>query len=207
MKKIVSVALVIALLVGGLLTLTGCENGGKKNNGIEISHDEGKGKFVISVPKNEDGTPKYEFTKTKPEKAQSGTFYLETDTAIFSFGSESAVYNTSQKYKDKYGDKEPSFDNYLEWVHDPDSGIKLAGWEELTINERKAVRYYSRTGGSGDYVYHGYIYLLSADDIYYAGSRIDMKVVYKGDEELKEAKELDQETLDIINSLVISKNE
>ena len=209
MKKVISLVLVTIMLLAGLVVLTGCENGGnggkeeKKVNGVEISKAIGAGTVTVAVPKKDDGTAKYEFTTTKPSAVKgSGTFYLETDTAAFSFGTYGLVYNTAQKYKQKYGEVAATFDGYINWVHEPESGIKMAGWEELEINGRKAVRYNSRTGGSGDYVYHGYIYVVGVDDIY-KGSDLQIGVYYKGDE-VKEAKEFDQETLDIINSLKVT---
>lgn len=209
MKKTLIMVLVIMLLISGLFILTGCgneDNNGKKNDGAEISYTYGKATYTMNVPKNEDGTPKFLFTEEKPEKASNSSFYLETDNAIFSFGTSGLVYNTAKKYEEKYGKVDASFDGYIDWVHDSDSGIKLAGWEELEINGRKAVRYYSREGGSGDYKYYGYNYRISLDDIM-PKSALDMNVYYKTDEELKEGKEFDQETLDIINSLKISLSE
>ncbi len=204
MKKALSIMLVVILLASGLFILTGCENGGKKFEGVEISKTYGKATYKITVPKNDDGTPKFNFTEEKPEKAAvRGSFYLETDNAVFTFGTSGLVYNTSKVYKEKYGEKEASFDGYVEWVHDEKSGIKLKGWEELEINGRKAVRYYSLEGSSGDYTYFGYNYRVSLDGIM-PKSGLDLGVYYKTDEELKEPKELDEETLAILNTLSIS---
>ena len=207
MKKLISLSLVIMLAVAGLFILTGCEKteGGEeaKAKGVEIAQVQGKGTISIVVPEKEDGTAKYEFTTDKPEGVKgSGTFYLDTDTAVLSFGTYGLVYNTAVKYKEKYGEQSATFDGYIAWANDKDSGINMAGWEELEINGRKAVRYYSRTGGSGDYVYHGYIYVVGVDDIY-TGSDLQIGVYYKGDE-VKESKEFDQEVLDIINSLKVT---
>ena len=101
-KKILSLILIMVLLIGGLFALTGCENG-KTNNTIEISRTLNKGKITLSVPKKDDGTPKYEFTEEKPEnsKVNRGTFYLVTDNTILGFSTSGLSYNTSQKYEDK----------------------------------------------------------------------------------------------------------
>ena len=210
MKKTISIIVVAVILATGLFVLTGCENGNggndtKKINGVEISKALGNGTVSVVVPKKDDGTAKYEFTTTKPKEVKgSGTFYLETDKVAFSFGTHGLVYNTATKYKQKFGEVSATFEGYMNWVHDPDSGIKNAGWEEFEINGRKAARYYSRTGGSGDYVYHGYNYLIGVDDIY-KGSDLEIGVYYKG-EEVKQSKEFDQETLDIINSIKVVAN-
>ena len=205
MKKILSTILVITLLASGLFILTGCENdGGKSKNTTEISYVMGKGKITISVPKKEDGTPKYQFTTTQPEGSkQKGTFYLATDTAFFSFSSSGLVYNTSKYFKETYGEKEATFDGYLEFMQDPKSTIKLSGMEQFELNGRKALRYYNRVGGSGNYKYYGYFYFIGVDDIY-PGSRAGMTVNYKTDEKPTESKEFDDETLEIIKSLKIT---
>ncbi len=207
-KKILSLILIMVLLIGGLFALTGCENGenGKTNNTIEISRTLNKGKITLSVPKKDDGTPKYEFTEEKPEnsKVNRGTFYLVTDNAVFSFKSSGLVYNTSVYYKQKYGDQKATFDGYLDWVDDKDSKINLSGMEKLEINGRKAIRYYDREGSSGNYKYYGYFYSVGADDVF-PGSDFEMTVTYKSEE--SEAKEFDEETLSIINSLKIELNQ
>ena len=204
-KKILSLVLIMVLLIGGLFALTGCENG-KTNNTIEISRTLNKGKITLSVPKKDDGTPKYEFTEEKPEnsKVNRGTFYLVTDNAVFSFKSSGLVYNTSVYYKQKYGDQKATFDGYLDWVDDKDSKINLSGMEKLEINGRKAIRYYDREGSSGNYKYYGYFYRVGADDVF-PGSDFEMTVTYKSEE--SEAKEFDEETLSIINSLKIELNQ
>ena len=211
MKKIISLVLVIMTLVTGLVVLTGCDNGSgnKKNaNTVEISRVMGKGTITLRVPKNEDGTPKYEFTDTKPDGiSKSGTFYLVTDTTYFAFASHGLVYNTSKDYKAKYGEKDATFDGYLEFMDDTSisSRPQLSGVERFELNGRKALRYYNRTGGSGEYKYYGYFYMVAADDIY-PGSVFDMTVNYKEDRP-SEIKEFDQETLDIISSLKLTLNQ
>ena len=75
--------------------------------------------------------------------------------------------------------------------------------EQFEINGRKALRYYNRVGGSGDYKYWGYI---ASDDVY-PGSHMNMTVNYKDEEKPSEVKEFDQETLDIINSFKLELNQ
>ena len=203
MKKIISLVLIIVLLVSGLVLLTGCDNkSGKKANTIDISYTNGKGVFTVTVPKNEDGSPRYEFTTEKPEKAKiSSTFYLVTDSACFGFGSSGLVYNTAVKYKEKYGETKATFDGYLAWIDDADSGIKLNGLEKIEINGRKAIKYTMREGGSGDYKYFGYNYKIASDDIY-PGSGVDIHLtINKDGEEAPVA--IDQDTQDILDSLKI----
>lgn len=213
MKKVLSLLLIITLLTGSVCLLTGCEkNGGSKEKKVDnttpISYELGKGTFTVNVPKDEEGNPKYEFTTEKPKEiSSSATFYLVTDTAVFGFSTSGLSYNTSTKYKAKYGDVKATFDGYLEFIEDKDLFDKsyLPGLEQFEINSRKALRYYNRSGSSNNYKYYGYFYMIGVDDIY-PGSRAGMTVNYKLDEKPAEVQEFDQETLDIINSLKIEAN-
>lgn len=204
MKKLFKLLTVI-LCAGFVFLATGCENK-KVDNTVKISYENGKGVFTVSVPKNEDGTPKYEFTTEKPKEiSSSASFYLVTDTAVFGFSTSGLSYNTSKDYKAKYGDKKASFEGFLEFIEDKDlynKTIYLPGLEQFELNGRKALRYYNRVGGSGSYKYYGYFYMIGVDDIY-TGSRVGMTVNYKVDEKPTEAQEFDEETLAIINSLTI----
>lgn len=204
MKKVIYSILAMTL---GLCALTGCEKGEKKNL-AEITYQHGNGTIKLSVPKNEDGTAKYEFTTEKPERISvSKTFYLVTDNTILGFSTSGMSYASSSKYKEKYGDKKATFDGYLEFIEDTEMFNKsyLPGLEQFEINGRKALRYYNRVGGSGDYKYYGYFYMVGADDIY-PGSKFDMVVNYKDTEKPKEIREFDEETLEIIKSLKIEAN-
>ena len=205
MKKLISLSLVIMLVVAGLFILTGCEKTAKVKT-VDISYTLGKGVITLSVPQNEDGTPKYQFTEEKPEElSKSGTVYLVTDTSLFAFGTSGFVYNTSKDYKEKYGETEASFDGYLEFINSDlfNKNMYLTGCEEFELNGRKALRYYNMSGSSGDYDYYGYFYMVGADDIY-PRSRVDMTVNYKVEEKPKEIQEFDEETLSIINSLKVT---
>ena len=212
MKKATSILLIAVLLITGVFVLTGCGNGEgdgnkKKTNTVEISQVLGAGTVTVSVPKNDDGTPKYQFTKDKPKEVKgSGTFYLETDNVAMSFGTHGLVYNTATYFKNKHGEQPASFEGYLEWMKDPDSTIKLYGMETFNFNGRDALRHYAREGGSGDYKYYGYNYMFSLDDIN-PKMRLEVVAYYKGLEELpKEAKEFDEETLKVIKSLKLEVN-
>ena len=202
MKKIISLSLILVL---GLVILTGCDKE-KKINGVEISYPHGKGTITVTVPKDKDGNPKYEFSTEKPKGLSvTKTFYLITDKAMIGFATSGMSYNTSAKYKAKYGDKKATFAGYLEFIEDKDLFDKsyLPGLEQFEINGRKALRYYNRAGGSGSYKYYGYFYMIATDDIY-PGSKLDVVVNYIDEEKPTEAKEFDQETLDIIKSIKVT---
>ena len=207
MKKIFKS--LVVLIVLSVLFVTGCDN--KKGEGtVAISYAHGNGIISVEIPKNEDGTQKYSFTTDKPEGISvTKAFYLVTDNAMIGFATSGMSYNTSAKYKEKYGDKKATFDGYLEFIEDVNLFNKsyLPGLEQFKINDRKALRYYNRVGGSGSYKYYGYFYFVAADDIY-PGSKLDVVVNYKDTKNLpSEAKELDEETLAILNSISITKAE
>ena len=133
MKKVISLVLV---MIVGLCFLTGCGSSADKNL-TEISYKHGKGTIKLMVPKDENGNPKYEFTETKPEGLSvSKTFYLVTDNSILGFATSGMSYNTSSKYKEKYGDKKATFDGYLEFIEDADLFNKsyLPGLEQFESN-------------------------------------------------------------------------
>ena len=214
MKKTLKIGLASILVAACLFTVTGCDKKDKKvekkesNNTVEISYVNGKGTVTLQVPKKEDGQAKYEFTTEKPEGiSKSATFYLVTDNTIIGFLTSGMSYNTSKDYKEKYGEKKATFDGYLEFIEDKDLFNKsyLPGLEQFKINDRKALRYYNRSGSSSDYKYYGYFYMVAADDIY-PGSKMELVVNYKDEEKPKEAKEFDKETLDIIKSLKLTLN-
>ena len=218
MKKYFKFALVFVMVLS-LFVITGCDKKTgntkkeEKKDWAKITYDFGKVTMTAEVPKDEDGKAKYEFTKDKPTTdvlmSRTGSVYLVTDDAIFAFGSTSWTYQTGQKYKEKYGEvKKGNFDDYMKWVKDKDSGIDLRGMEELKINGRKAVRYYSFSGGSGNYKYYGYFYTIDVNE-FYEGSRLDMNVYYNipKSEVPTEAKELSKETLEIIKTLKFKANE
>ena len=211
MKKVSKILLVFVLLVSAF-AVTGCEktNNGKKakKDVAKISYELGKGTITVEVPKDKEGNPKYEFTTEKPEGLTvNKTFYLVTDKAMIGFATTGLSYNTSTKYKEKYGDKKASFEGYLEFIEDKELFNKtyLKGLEQFKINGRKALRYYNLAGSPGNYKYFGYFYMVGVDDIY-PGSKLDIVANYKDEEKPTEAKELDKETLEIIKSIKVIEN-
>ena len=195
--KIVSIIIVTLLI-------TGCT----KNKTTEISYDLGKATISIKIPNDNEGNPKYAFTVDKPSNiVLSDTVYLETKTASFGFEINEYTYNQSAKYKEKYKDKDASFEGYLEYIDNP--GLfninYLPGFRKTKVNGVDAITYYNRTGYTDNYTYNGYYYILSLDNIS-KESKLDIVVNYKSDEPLNEPKELDEETLSILNSLKITPN-
>ncbi len=212
MKKLLSIVLVAVMLLSGLTLFSGCgdNKGGndkKDENKVEISATHGKGTFKVMVPKNEDGSPKYNFTKDKPENAPkfaNGTYYLETEKAVITLSTMGLAYNTSTQYKQKYGDVKATFQGYIDFMNDPSSTIPRG--EEITeVNGKKAVKRQSKEGGSGSYKYYGFYYMIEADEVY-PGSYVNLGVFYKDGVERTESEPIDDETQGIIDSLSVVAN-
>ena len=87
MKKIINLTLIVTMMLG-LVVLTGCDknaNGGntaKKKNTTDISYTHGKGTITLSVPKNEDGTAKYELHISNSDDEFGGSRLPIKKTAI-----------------------------------------------------------------------------------------------------------------------------
>ncbi|MBQ9624702.1 MAG: hypothetical protein IJR47_01210, partial [Clostridia bacterium] len=126
MKKLLAGILAVTMLFA-LTACTNTGNGNGENGGGKASKDMtevtskliGNGKITMSVPKNDDGTPKFDFTATAPEGLQQfiankTSSYLVTDKATFAFSASKMVYNTSKSFKEKYGEQPASFEKYLE---------------------------------------------------------------------------------------------
>lgn len=201
MKKILSLAAIMVIIIGSMFSLTGCGSKEKKDNITQVSYVEGKLKYTVSVPKKDDDSAKYEFTTAK-----KGSFFIETENTVISFSTSELVYATSTYYKAKYGaDQKATFDGFINWVNDPESKIMYKDYTQLEVNGRKAFRLDLKEGSSGNYKYHGYSYMVAADDVL-PGSYIQINVYFKGEEELTSQKELDSETQAIIDSLVVTTN-
>lgn len=208
MKKILSLILVVAILIVSMFALAGCgskDGNTNKVNTIEISTEFFKGTLKMSVPKKDDGSPKYEFTKERPadlKKYANGTIYLETEKAIITIASKGFSYQTGKEYKEKYGEVKGSFQGYLDFMNDPSSTIPKNGTEVVEINGKKAVKRESKQGSSNDYKYFGYYYMIEADDVM-PGSYVELGVFYKGEAEHKSADPIDEETQAIVDSYVL----
>ena len=111
----------------------------------------------------------------------------------------------SEYYKEKFGEQKATFEKYIEWANNPESTINSKDMTVMEINGNMAVRRYIREGGSGNYKYYGYSYMIGVDEVY-PGSYLSMCVYYKGDEELTSPKDIDSDTQDVINTLKITLN-
>lgn len=118
MKK--KILFVLALTV---LLITGCSSEPKSLT-KELSADNYGISFSLTVPaheeKDSDGNTSVvpDFQLSKPGRYDN--FGVSNDKVELGFNITSYSYNTYLDYKEKYGDKETSFANYLEFLNDPD---------------------------------------------------------------------------------------
>ena len=183
----------ILLLFIFLLLITGCKD---KESTKNISYDMRKFVITLSIPKDSN----YIFSNIKPDDSKDrGEVYLETDNSILVFSYETWVYHVKVSYRTKYGSKEPSLDDYINWCDDKESDINLDGKEVIKINDRKILKYNYLENDR----YYGYNYIISLDNIHPQGYLL-LKVLYKNKDGYDEIKELDKETKEIINTLIVS---
>ena len=214
MKKLIIAILALSLL----FTFAACgggDNGGGDNGGgaaakevTEISHSIvwDKGTITMKVEKNEDDTPKYDFSEDAPENIIDSdySFFLDTDIAEFGFTAERWVYNTATDYKAKYGEVPASFDGYLDWLENDAPSYTADDAEVLNVGDRGAVRFPCINGSPSDYEFYGYRYMIAADDIA-EGNYVEVLVVYPdGASEKNDTPELDAEVLEMIESIVLT---
>ena len=149
-KKILSLVLIIVLLIGGLLVLAGCGNKEEKKPTANVTLEQRSYKATLTVPATEktgeDGkkevVPSYA-EETTLKKSTSNCGFIGDKVAI-EFEYSAYVYNSYANYKAKYGDKEPNFENYIEYLEDSEfdqqkSSQKNA--EKTTIGNYPAVKY------------------------------------------------------------------
>ena len=210
MKKNLIIGIIVAVIVVATVIAIVVMPKGKADNAsknmVDTSYELGKAKLTIKTPKNEDGSPKFNFTTEKPEDASvSGDVYLRTDKAVFVFENESYVYQTATKYKEKYGVQEPSFEDFIKWSEDKDSGVAMKNKELTEINGRKVQKDKFAEGSSSNLNYYGYTYRFSLDDIS-KKNYIYMTVMLADEKYESSPVTFDDETTAMINSITISAN-
>lgn len=150
-KKIFSNVLVALLVVGGLFVLTGCG----KDLSTEVTLDERYYKATFTVPATKDGgeiEPNY---KEEEELQWSNNDCgIANDKVAIEFKTSSWSYRTYANYKEKYGDKEGNFANYVEYMKDTEfdsqKTIKSNQFKETTVGKYDALTY--KWNGAAYYV-------------------------------------------------------
>lgn len=211
MKRVLINVVAVMLVVFMLFSLTAC---GKKDESkkeeakkIKVSTELGKVGITVDSPKvnNDAGeeVAKYSFVEEAPENAEytAGSKYLVTDKAVFSFETSSYTYQTGIKYKETYGEVEPSYKGFVDYIKSDIYTGTIKDMEELTINGREAFKTDYKYGtGSGEL--HGYYYYVNVDDCIGGYLKI---VVTTAEGETGDAAAMiaDSSVQELINSLVI----
>ena len=173
MKKIIKNVIAVLVIMLMLFSLTGCgkkdDSKNSEKNTIKISTALGKVGITLNSPKekNDEGeeVAVYNFTDEAPENAEytAGSKYLATEKAIFSFETSTYTYHTGVKYVEVYGEVEPSYSGFVDYIKSDIYTGTIKDLEELKINGRNAFRTEYRYGsGTGDL--HGYYYYVDVDD-------------------------------------------
>lgn len=143
MKKILSIALMAILLVGGLFALTGCGSEKELTTEVTLEPSFCKATFTVPATKNENKEiePIY---KVEEETKSDGYCGIANDKVAIELDHSSWSYRTYANYKEKYGDKEGSYANYLEYLKDPEfdsqKTLKSNNVKEVKIGEYNAIQ-------------------------------------------------------------------
>lgn len=200
MKKVLSLALIMILMISGLFVLTGCEKKDGENGGSEpakatrkLTYDYTGTEVSLEVPEESSYT---EFTTEEPENSIyfSGTFYLVGEPVNIAFGSDRL-----------FGTDVTTFDEFAEYLQSDTYTGTYKIKEETKIGDRKALRMDYRYGSTSSDNLYGYSYLVDGGEtdpgLYYT---ID---VVKSDFTLGDIAETmeSEEVTDILNSITFSK--
>ena len=162
-KKILSLVLIMMLLIGGLVTLTGC---GNKNLTADVILEQRSYKVTLTTPATEktgdDGKK-----AVVPNYAEESTTKLSTtdcgiigNKVAIEFEYTSYVYNSYSNYKEKYGNKEPNFENYIEYLEDSEFDKQKSSYQKNA--EKTTVAGYTAVKG----IYNNnMIYTLKVDGL------------------------------------------
>lgn len=159
MKKLLNLSLIIALLIGMLFILTACGGETKVDEPKETTAEiEAMPTYTAKSFKVTATVPAIETVNEEKEKVVTPNYtvstsnlkYSNADVGIigenveFDFDYTSYSYNTYLSYKEKYDSKEPSYENYLEYLNDPDFDSDKGdqkNFEEVTVAGYNAIKY------------------------------------------------------------------
>lgn len=121
------------LLIGGLVTLTGC---GNKNLTADVILEQRSYKVTLTTPATEKQVMMEK--AVVPNYAEESTTKLSTtdcgiigDKVAIEFEYTSYVYNSYSNYKEKYGNKEPNFENYIEYLEDSEFDKQKSSYQKM----------------------------------------------------------------------------
>lgn len=146
MKKILSIALIAILLVGGLFALTGCGDKGKdENSTTEVALEPWYCKATFTVPAAKNDNNELEpIYKVEEETKGGNDCGIANDKVAIELKYSSWSYTSYANYKEKYGDKAGSYANYLEYLKDAEfdsqKTLKSNNVKEVKVGEYNAIQ-------------------------------------------------------------------
>lgn len=196
-KKILIIVAVIAvvLVVGGIILIGG--NKGTKTLSTEVTLEPSFCKATFTVPATKNENKEIEPIYKVEEKAKSGAYCgIANDKVAIELDYSSWSYTTYANYKEKYGDKEGSYANYLEYLKDAEFDsqkglLKSNNVKEVKIGEYNAIQF--KYMGKMKYIL----------DIEESAGQIDLVIMPLNEEDKIDDLLADEEISSIINSVKI----
>jgi len=140
-KKIIIVLVIIALIIGAIIMFT--KKGNSPGDPLTLTQEETEYTMSIKVPGNKNGETKYKLVKADSGvefKDEYTQYAVIGDKVQIEFEYTNYVYQTTVKYKAKYGEKDTNFANYKQALLDSSISY-INDVQEFKVNGKDAVQY------------------------------------------------------------------
>ena len=115
-------------------------------------------KATMTVPAagTDDGNLTPEYKEEEETQGGSALCGIANDTVAIELTYQGYTFNTNSYYVEKYGEKDPNFENYVEYMLDSDlQNAFTTGIEETKVGDYEALKY----------IYNGVNYVLNVDGL------------------------------------------
>ena len=150
-------------------------------------------KATLNLPAAEAGDGSLEPKYAVEESTQRGSSDcgIANDTVAIELSYISYTFQTNMYYQEKYGEKEPNFENYVEYMLDSSlQDVFTTGIEETKVGDYEALKY----------IYNGVNYVLNVDGL---PAKFIVSVIPLTEDADLEALAADPEINSIINSIKV----
>lgn len=150
-------------------------------------------KATLNLPATESGDGSLEPKYTVEESTQRGSSDcgVANDTVAIELEYISYTFQTNMYYLEKYGEKDPNFENYVEYMLDSSlQDVFTTGIEETKVGDYEALKY----------IYNGVNYVLNVDGL---PAKFSVSVIPLTEDADLEALAADPEINSIINSIKV----
>jgi len=140
-RKIIIVLVIIALIIGAIIMFT--KKGNSPGDPLTLTQEETEYTMSIKVPGNKNGETKYKLVKADSGvefKDEYTQYAVIGDKVQIEFEYTNYVYQTTVKYKAKYGEKDTNFANYKQALLDSSISY-INDVQEFKVNGKDAVQY------------------------------------------------------------------